>query len=178
MKIAEWASHSVEVLLKIYAKCLDGEEAAPGPGSRRRSRAMPSPAWLTYEYGIVCRTWVRTQKLTWLTSRSCVCSPRGTYRMRDAVAEAHRDWQRFLAESIAEARSFGELAAGTDPRQLAFELDAFTRATQDALLFDERAVYIRARRPMLHRLRAAAIDPKHAADIAAMRQQITRGARL
>ncbi len=26
-KVAEWAGHSVEVLLKIYAKCLDGEEA-------------------------------------------------------------------------------------------------------------------------------------------------------
>jgi hypothetical protein len=24
---AEWAGHSVEVLLKIYAKCLDGGEA-------------------------------------------------------------------------------------------------------------------------------------------------------
>ncbi|MDU0294736.1 tyrosine-type recombinase/integrase [Saccharothrix longispora] len=26
--VAEWAGHSVEVLLKIYAKCLDGETAA------------------------------------------------------------------------------------------------------------------------------------------------------
>jgi integrase len=26
-KVAEWAGHSVEVLLKIYAKCLDGEDA-------------------------------------------------------------------------------------------------------------------------------------------------------
>ncbi|WP_461121528.1 hypothetical protein [Saccharothrix stipae] len=26
--VAEWAGHSVEVLLKIYAKCLDGEAAA------------------------------------------------------------------------------------------------------------------------------------------------------
>lgn len=25
---AEWAGHSVEVLLRIYAKCLDGEAAA------------------------------------------------------------------------------------------------------------------------------------------------------
>ncbi len=25
-QVAEWADHSVEVLLKIYAKCLDGEE--------------------------------------------------------------------------------------------------------------------------------------------------------
>ncbi len=26
-KVAEWAGHSIEVLLKIYAKCLDGEDA-------------------------------------------------------------------------------------------------------------------------------------------------------
>jgi integrase len=26
--VAEWAGHSVEVLVKIYAKCLDGGEAA------------------------------------------------------------------------------------------------------------------------------------------------------
>ncbi|MFD1148985.1 hypothetical protein [Saccharothrix hoggarensis] len=26
--MAEWAGHSVEVLLKIYAKCLDGKAAA------------------------------------------------------------------------------------------------------------------------------------------------------
>jgi integrase len=26
--VAEWAGHSVEVLLKIYAKCVDGTDAA------------------------------------------------------------------------------------------------------------------------------------------------------
>jgi integrase len=31
-KVAEWAGHSVEILLKIYAKCLDGDDA------RMRSR--------------------------------------------------------------------------------------------------------------------------------------------
>jgi AcrR family transcriptional regulator len=80
-------------------------------------------------------------------------------RVRDAVAAAHRDWQRYLERSVAAARDLGELAADADPRQLAFELDAFTRATQDALLFDERSVYTRARRAMLHRLRAAATNP-------------------
>ncbi len=39
------------------------------------------------------------------------------------------------------------------------KLDAFTGATQDALLFDERSVYTRARRAMLNRLRAVAVDP-------------------
>lgn len=26
-QVAEWAGHSVEVLLKVYAKCLDGQDA-------------------------------------------------------------------------------------------------------------------------------------------------------
>lgn len=31
-QVAEWAGHSVEVLLKVYAKCLDGQDEV----SRRR----------------------------------------------------------------------------------------------------------------------------------------------
>jgi integrase len=27
-QVAEWAGHSVHVLLKVYAKCIDGQEAA------------------------------------------------------------------------------------------------------------------------------------------------------
>ncbi len=80
-------------------------------------------------------------------------------RVRDAIADAHREWLRFLETSVLKAREQGELAADTDPRQIAFELDAFIRATQDALLFDERSVYTRARRAMLNRLRAVATDP-------------------
>ena len=80
-------------------------------------------------------------------------------RVRDAIADAHREWQQFLETSIVKARELGELTEDTDPRQLAFELDAFTGATQDALIFDERSVYTRARRAMLSRLRAAATDP-------------------
>jgi hypothetical protein len=71
----------------------------------------------------------------------------------------HRGWLRYLERSIAGTRALRELAEDADPRQLAFELDAFTRATLDALLFDERSVYTRARRAMLHRLRAAATNP-------------------
>jgi len=41
--VAEWAGHSVEILLRIYAKCLDGGDALirqrvqTGPWLRRRS---------------------------------------------------------------------------------------------------------------------------------------------
>ena len=80
-------------------------------------------------------------------------------RVRDAIAEAHRDWLGFLETSVAKAKELGELANDADPRQLAFELDAFIRASQDAVLFDERSVYTRARRAMLNRLRAVATDP-------------------
>ena len=44
-QVAEWAGHSVEVLLKVYAKCLDGQDAL----ARRRVEqalghsARPSP---------------------------------------------------------------------------------------------------------------------------------------
>ena len=78
-------------------------------------------------------------------------------RVRDAIADAHRDWLGFLETSVAKARDLGELTG--DPRQLAFELDAFIRASQDAVLFDERSVYTRSRRAMLNRLRAVATDP-------------------
>ncbi len=37
--------------------------------------------------------------------------------------------------------------------ELVMSSNAFTGATQDALLFDERSVYTRARRAMLNRLR-------------------------
>jgi integrase len=33
-QVAEWAGHSVDVLLKVYAKCLDGQDVA----ARRRVR--------------------------------------------------------------------------------------------------------------------------------------------
>jgi hypothetical protein len=34
-QVAEWAGHSVEVLLKVYAKCLDGQDET----ARRRVMA-------------------------------------------------------------------------------------------------------------------------------------------
>lgn len=80
-------------------------------------------------------------------------------RVRDAVAESVREWREFTESAIARARDTGEIAPDVDARQLAFELDAFTRATQDALLFEEKAVFTRARRAILSRLRAVASNP-------------------
>jgi integrase len=39
-QVAEWAGHSVEVLLKVYAKCLDGQDAA---ARRRMLEALGRP---------------------------------------------------------------------------------------------------------------------------------------
>jgi integrase len=43
-EVAERAGHSVEVLLKVYAKCIDGEEATV---NRRIEGALTDLAWLT-----------------------------------------------------------------------------------------------------------------------------------
>jgi len=39
-RVAEWAGHSVHVLLKVYAKCIDGQEEA---ARRRIERALGLP---------------------------------------------------------------------------------------------------------------------------------------
>jgi AcrR family transcriptional regulator len=81
-------------------------------------------------------------------------------RVRDAISAAEADLYRFYETTIATAVELGELATGVDPRQLAFELDAFTRtAGSNALLFDDDSMFALARRGMLERLRAAAVDP-------------------
>jgi hypothetical protein len=41
--VAEWTGHSVEVLLRIYAKCLDGSDALIRQVSRRCS-GTPTPS--------------------------------------------------------------------------------------------------------------------------------------
>jgi hypothetical protein len=38
--VAEWAGHSVAILLKIYAKCLDGQDAI---AKRRIKEALGNP---------------------------------------------------------------------------------------------------------------------------------------
>jgi hypothetical protein len=40
VQVAEWAGHSVAILLKIYAKCLDGQDAI---AKRRIEEALGDP---------------------------------------------------------------------------------------------------------------------------------------
>ena len=81
-------------------------------------------------------------------------------RVRDAVAAARRDWLALHERSIAEAVRLGEIAPGTDPAQLAYELDALAMAANlGCLLHDDPRTWARARTAILTRLRAAAPEP-------------------
>jgi hypothetical protein len=67
---------------------------------------------------------------------------------RKALGEAQA--QRDRDDALREAR---KVIPGVDPNVPAALIQVLNAG------FDEHAVYTRARRPMLHRLRAAAIDP-------------------
>lgn len=78
-------------------------------------------------------------------------------RVRDEVAAARRTWLGALEAVIDSARRRGELDDTTDPAALAFEIDALgMAANMHAHLFDDPAVYERARASMLARLQAMA----------------------
>ncbi|GHE01471.1 TetR/AcrR family transcriptional regulator [Streptomyces alanosinicus] len=79
--------------------------------------------------------------------------------VHDAVVRAQRDWSAHVELTIEEARTAGELRAGTDVPQLAFELVALLEtANALSVLHDEESVYRRARTGIAERLRAAAAD--------------------
>ncbi|AIJ25699.1 TetR/AcrR family transcriptional regulator [Amycolatopsis methanolica] len=78
-------------------------------------------------------------------------------RVRDAIAAGRRDWQSLYRTTIAEAQELGEIDPDVDPAQLAFELDALTRAAaEDALLHDDPSRYDYARTAVRARLAAVA----------------------
>jgi AcrR family transcriptional regulator len=75
--------------------------------------------------------------------------------VRDALAEVDREWLTLLADAIAEARALGELREGVDPRQVAYELDAYLdSANLRSLLGGDQAVYDLARTAIDARLDA------------------------
>jgi AcrR family transcriptional regulator len=62
-------------------------------------------------------------------------------RVRDALISAKREWLAALAGEITFAIERGQLAASTDPKQLAFEIDALLAAgNNDSLLGDDEAL--------------------------------------
>ncbi|MBB6343639.1 TetR/AcrR family transcriptional regulator [Nonomuraea muscovyensis] len=80
--------------------------------------------------------------------------------VRDRIAKAVSDWLGFIERQVAEAVALGELPPGTDAAQLAYEIDALGEAAViHTRLLGHDLAYTRARRAVLQRLRALAIDP-------------------
>ena len=79
--------------------------------------------------------------------------------VRDAVAAQMTRWAELLAEYARTAIERGELAADTDPRQLAFELDALGTAVNSGWqLHEDEAVFTRGRRAIARRLELDATE--------------------
>ncbi len=76
-------------------------------------------------------------------------------RVHDRVAAYQRDWRELLEQTAREAGQAGELPAGTDPAQLAFELSAILAGTNIvAVLHDDDTAIDHARRAIAARLAA------------------------
>jgi len=77
--------------------------------------------------------------------------------VRDALVEVDREWLDLVARTVEEARDLGEVGAGVDPRQVAYELDAYLdSANLRSLLGGDQAVYERARAAIEARLDSVA----------------------
>jgi AcrR family transcriptional regulator len=79
--------------------------------------------------------------------------------VRDAVALAFESWTSYLRVSLGYAIDLGQLAAGTDAAQLAFEFTALLDgANTRSLLTGSNEPYVRARHALVSRLLAAGVD--------------------
>lgn len=80
--------------------------------------------------------------------------------VRDAVVEAQRSWESYVAHQVRTAVDAGELDPGVDELQVSFELNAMLNAANDrSLLFDDDGVYERALDAMRALLVARGADP-------------------
>jgi AcrR family transcriptional regulator len=68
--------------------------------------------------------------------------------LRDAVAEARRRMHRAVANDVRTAVEAGDLPAGTDPADVAFNLYALASAASQAIQLEEPGASARARRCM------------------------------
>jgi AcrR family transcriptional regulator len=76
-------------------------------------------------------------------------------RVHDRVARYQQEWRELLRDSAREAAEQGELPAGTDPEQLAFELGTILTGTNIvAVLHSDDAAVTRGRRAVRERLGA------------------------
>ena len=77
--------------------------------------------------------------------------------VRDRIAQCQNQWMATLEHAAEEAQQHGELATGTDPRQLAFELEAaLLSANWYYHLFNDATYFDRARRTVHARLASEA----------------------
>ncbi|WP_353945354.1 TetR/AcrR family transcriptional regulator [Streptomyces sp. HUAS MG91] len=83
--------------------------------------------------------------------------------VHDALARAQRAWVELVERCAEEARELGELRAGTDVPQLAFEVIALMEtANAHSVLHGEPDAYRRARAGIAARIAAAVTDRRHA----------------
>ncbi|MEU3413182.1 TetR/AcrR family transcriptional regulator [Streptomyces sp. NPDC006658] len=81
-------------------------------------------------------------------------------KVHDAVASAHGNWFTLVEQMIDEAKKAGEIRAGADTAQLAFELVALLEmANAESVLHANFTSYGRAADGIVSRLRDAATDP-------------------
>ncbi len=74
-------------------------------------------------------------------------------RVHDAVARAQQEWRDLLEAEAKTAAEQGELPAGTDSTQLAFELGVLLAGTNIvSVLHDDSAAVTRARAAIRHRV--------------------------
>ncbi len=79
-------------------------------------------------------------------------------RVHDVVAQIQQQWRDLLGREAEAARENDELATGTDPAQLAFELGAILAGTNIAsVLLDDVGVIARARAAVHARLGSATL---------------------
>jgi len=66
--------------------------------------------------------------------------------VKDKIGEVQRGWENMILELVAEAQRAGELRAGEDPKQLAFELNAFLAMGNAGFVMSDDADYLRRAR--------------------------------
>jgi hypothetical protein len=87
-------------------------------------------------------------------------------RVRDALADAKRDWLDLYRRTIRDAQQLHQLHPDVDPARLAFELDALaTAANSAALLLNDEGAYELARGSIRARLLDLATDPSSLSDL-------------
>lgn len=80
--------------------------------------------------------------------------------VRERLAEVLGEWMALVERLVTESVAVGELRPDVNPRQLAYEIEAFgMNAVVQSRLLAREAPYTHARRAALERLRALCPDP-------------------